>query len=457
MSSVLNRDLAAGTGSARDDVTDVDVKDLPTDTRRPIWLGFLVLVLGFGGFLVWAAYAPLDEGVVSQGTVVVEMHRRPVQHVSGGVVKRVLVREGQQVKAGDPLIELDEAATKATFESIRQTYLAQRAAEGRLLAELGDKPAIEFHPDLMAGASDPAVRQHIDTQKQLFMSRRLTLQSDLDATRASIVGLEAQIAGQASMLESRESQAKLQSQQIANLSALAAEGYAPRNQILQLEQSQAELRATTADLKANRLRAQQGIAELRERMNQRRQEYQRDSSAQLADVRREVQAGQDRLKAISGEFGRMVIKSPVDGQVVGLTVSGTGGVVTPGQKLLEVIPHGESLLIDARISPQFIDRVNVGTATDVRFTSFAHTPQLVVNGKVIALAGDVQTEPTPAGPMSFYLARIQITPEGVTKLSNKVVQPGMQAEVVIKTGERSLLTYLLHPLTKRIAASMKEE
>jgi protease secretion system membrane fusion protein len=457
MSSVLNRELPTGTGSRQDDVTDLEVKDLPVDTRRPIRLGFWVLVVGFGGFLLWAAFAPLDEGVVAQGTVVVEMHRRPVQHMSGGVVKRVLVREGQQLKAGDPLIELDEAATKASFESVRQTYLAQRAAESRLLAELSDKPSIEFHPDLMAGAADPLVRQHIDTQKQLFTSRRQTLQADLEATRASIAGLEAQIAGQASMLESRETQARLQSEQIANLKELAAQGYAPRNQVLQLEQSQFELRATTADLRANRLRSQQGIAELRERMNQRRQEYQRDSSAQLADVRREVQAGQDRLKAISGEFGRMVIKAPVDGQAVGLTVSGIGGVVTPGQKLLEVIPKGESLLIDARIAPQFIDRVKVGTDTDVRFSSFAHTPQLVVGGKVIALAGDIQTEQTPAGPISYYLARVQITPEGLTKLSERVLQPGMQAEVVIKTGERSLLTYLLHPLTKRIAASMKEE
>ncbi len=457
MSSVLNQKGPAGFGPEKDEITDVEAKDLPVDTRRPIRLGFWVLVVGFGGFLAWAGFAPLDEGVVAPGMVVVEMHRRPIQHMTGGVVKRVLVREGQTVKAGEALIELDEAGTKASFETVRQNYLAQRAAESRLLAEMAERPVIEFHPDLVSGAADPLVRQHIDTQRQLFTARRLTLQSDLAATRASIIGLEAQIVGQASMLESREKQAGLQSVQIANLKELASQGYAPRNQVLQLEQAQAELRATTADLRANRQRNLQGIAELRERMNQRHQEYQRESSAQLAEVRREVQAGQDRLKAITEEFGRMMIKSPVDGQAVGLAVSGVGGVVTPRQKLLEVIPRGESLLIDARISPQFIDRVKVGAGTDVRFSGFAHSPQLVADAKVIALAGDVQSEQQPTGVMTYYLARVQVTPEGLKKLGDRVMQPGMQTEVVIKTGERSLLTYLLHPLTKRIAASMKEE
>ncbi|MCX7274562.1 MAG: biotin/lipoyl-binding protein, partial [Burkholderiales bacterium] len=178
MSSIFNRaDGKRPAAGATDvtDVTDVESSQLPTDTRRPIRLGFWVLVVGFGGFLVWAALAPLDEGVSAPATVAIETHRRSIQHLSGGVVKRVLVKEGQSVKQGEVLIELDESVTRANFESVRQNYLAQRAAESRLLAEETERAAIVFHADLMAGAGDPVIAQHMATQTQLFNARRAAL------------------------------------------------------------------------------------------------------------------------------------------------------------------------------------------------------------------------------------------------------------------------------------------
>ena len=460
MSSIFNRaDGKRPAAGATDvtDVTDVESSQLPTDTRRPIRLGFWVLVVGFGGFLVWAALAPLDEGVSAPATVAIETHRRSIQHLSGGVVKRVLVKEGQSVKQGEVLIELDESVTRANFESVRQNYLAQRAAESRLLAEAAERAAIAFHADLMAGAADPFVSQHMATQTQLFNARRAARAAELDGARAAIAGLEAQIAGLANMLESREQQAALQTDQIRSIRGLAAEGYAPRNQVLQLEQSQAELRSVMADLKSNRMRAQQAIAEQRQRMTQRRQEYHKEAGAQLADVRREVQAGQEKLKAITEELGRIQIKSPVEGQVVALAVSAIGGVVSPGQKLLDVVPLGEALLVDAKIAPHLIDRVKVGDSTDIRFSAFAHAPQLVLDAKLVSLGSDAVTEQQGAAVFSYYLGRVQVTPEGLKTLGSRVMQPGMPAEVMIRTGERSLLTYLLHPLTKRIASAMKEE
>jgi protease secretion system membrane fusion protein len=439
------------------DITDVDDKSLKTDSRPVIGLGFWVLIVGFGLFLLWAAFAPLDEGVSAPATVSIETRRKTIQHMAGGTVQQLLVKEGQQVKQGEPLISLDDGTIRANYEAIRQNYLSQRALESRLLAEIGGAGAITFHPDLRS-SKEPIAAQHMLVQQQLFNSRRAAQQAELAAARQSIAGTEGQIAGMRQMLESRKAQAAIQEQQVKNVRSLADDGFAPRNQALQLEQAQADLRTTMADLQTQMQRSMSSIAELRLKIAQREQEYLKEVSSQLADVRREVQANQERMAAMSGELDRMQIKAPVAGQVIGLALSGAGGVVQPGQHLMDIVPQGESLLLDAKIPPNVIDRVKVGEPVEVRFTSFANAPQLVVHGKLVSLAGDsIAEQVSGGGVMTYYLARVALTPEGRKALGDRVLQPGMTGEVLIKTGERSLLTYLLHPLTKRIAAAMTEE
>jgi protease secretion system membrane fusion protein len=238
---------------------------------------------------------------------------------------------------------------------------------------------------------------------------------------------------------------------------LAEQGYAPKNQVLQLEQAQSELKSLMADLQGNLNRIKRSQAEVTQRMTQRRQEYMKEVSTQLADVRREVQAGQEKLKAVTEELARTQIRSPVDGQVIGMAVSSVGGVVQPGQRLMDIVPQGEALLIDAKIPPHIIDKVRTGQSVEVRFSTFANSPGLVLDAQLVSLSSDTVNEQTPMGMQMYYLARVQITPKGNAELGSRVMQPGMPAEVLIKTGERTFLTYLLHPLTKRIAASMKEE
>lgn len=453
MSAVLKPSNAAGAEA----VTDIDLPPIrEADTRAPIRLGFWVLVVGFSLFLAWAAFAPLGEGVVAPATVSIETRKNPIQHMAGGVIQKVAVVEGQMVKAGDVLAVLDDATTRAGFESIRQNYISQRATESRLLAELTDAPGITLHADLQP-ENDPVVAQHVAVQRQLFNSRRAAQQAELGAAQQSILGLERQIEGLKQMLENRRAQQALQLRQFESVRQLANDGFAPRNQALQLEQTQAELRSGIAELETAIQRAQNAIQETRLRIAQRRQEVLREVSAQLADVRRDVQANQERLAAIKAELGRTQIRAPVDGQVVGLSMSSLGGVVTPGQRLMDIVPMGRPLLLDAQVPPSVIDRVRQGDAAEVRFSTFANAPQLVVHGKVTSLSHDAITEQIGSGVMSFYLARVEITPEGMKALGGRELQPGMQGEVLIKTGERSLLTYLLHPLTKRIAAAMTEE
>ncbi len=427
-----------------------------SEARRAGRIGLLALAIGFGGFLLWAGLAPLDEGVPSQGVVALDTKRKAVQHLSGGIVRDVLVREGQQVKEGDVLLRLDAAVVRANYESVRQRYLGLRAMQGRLMAEQSGAARVAFHPDLEKAASDPLIRQQMMNQEQLFQTRRNLLRSDLQSIEEGIQGQQGLLTSYASMLDNRKNQLSLVREELGNLRGLVAEGYAPRNRQLELERTVADISTAIADLQGNTVRAQRAIGELRQRATSRQQDYRREVETQLADVDREVLAEEQKFKAVTNDLERIEIKAPVDGQVVGLAVQTVGGVVQPGQKIMDIVPgDGEDLLLEAHVAPHLIDRVHAGLPVDVRFNSFAHSPQLVVQGKVVSVSGDLLTEPGTNVP--YYLARVQLTPEGVKALGRRQLQPGMPAEVVFKTGERSMLTYLLHPLMKRISASMKEE
>jgi protease secretion system membrane fusion protein len=419
--------------------------------------GTLTLVGGLLAFAAWAALAPLDEGVPTQALVSIDTKRKTIQHLQGGIIREVLVGEGDQVKADQVLIRLDDAVVRANMEAARQRYLGLRAMESRLLAEQAGLERIEFHPDVKAEARDPLIQRHMTSHEQLLRTRRAALQADLTGIQESIRGAEAMRQSYAGMIESRKGQQRLLQEQVNNLRDLVQDGYAPRNQLLDLERQLADVVTAITDLNGNMVRAVQSVAELRQRAISRQQDYRKETDGQLAEVTREVQSDEGRLRALREELARTEIRSPADGQVVGLTFQTVGGVIPPGQRVLDVVPEKEALVLEARILPHLINSVEPGLMTDVRFSAFAHAPQLVVEGKVISVSGDLLSEQTPAGPMSFFLARVQITPQGMKTLGKHQMQPGMPAEVIIKTGERTVLTYLLHPLTRRVAASMKEQ
>ena len=427
-----------------------------SDTRAVARTGMLVLAVGFGGFLLWAGLAPLDEGVPTQGMVTLDTKRKTVQHLSGGLVKEVLVQEGQQVKEGQPLLRLDGAVAKANFEAVRQRYLGYRAMQSRLFAEQAGNGVIDFHPDVKAAMTDPLIKQQVSTQQQLIQARRAALAADLQGIEESMQGLKEQLGSYQNILVQRRSQLSLLTEELTNTRGMVKEGYAPRNRQLELERMVAESNASIADLTGNSLRISRQVAELGQRSLARKQEYRKEIESQLADVTREVQSDAEKFVAVTADLDRMEIKSPANGQVVGLTVQTVGAVLQPGQKLLDVVPNQQTLLLEAHIPPHLIDKVQTGLMADIRFNSFAHSPQLVVDGKVMSVSGDLLSDPQQP-QYSYYLARVQVTPEGIKTLGTRQMQPGMPAEIVIKTGERSLLTYLMHPLTKRMAASMKEE
>ena len=369
---------------------------LQDDTSGPVRIGFLVLLVGFGGLLLWAAFAPLDEGVPCQGTVSIATKSKVVQHLDGGVVDSVHVKEGQFVEQGEVLLSLYSQKSRARYEDVHQRYLALRAAESRLEAEQQGKPEISFHDDLLNDPDQDMVLQFMQNEKKLFSARQRVL--------------------------------RLLSEQLAGIKGLVSEGYAPLDQQRELEKKIAEINLAMA--------------------------------SEMAQVRREVEADAEKSKALADELSKTKIRAPVSGQVVGLQVQTVGAVIQGGEKLMSIVPVDENLLVEVKVAPHLIDRVRSGLIADVRFASFSHSPQLVVEGVVESVSSDLLTEPK-MNPMqsgaTYYLALVAITPEGVKVLGDRQMQPGMPVQAIIKTGERSLLTYLLHPLIKRVSASMKEE
>lgn len=413
---------------------------LPSDTGKVIRGGMLLLVLGFGGFMAWAIWAPLDEGVPAPGTVMVESSRKQVQHPSGGVVKEILVREAQTVRAGDVLLRMEDTQARSAFDATQQTLFYLQAMEARLLAEQGGRREVRFEDELLR-ETHPKALEHMEAQRRLFAARRNALAGQVAVVEESAAAAEAQAVG-------LEEQIRFLRPQLEGMRDLAAEGYAPRNRQLELERQ-------LADLQGNAVRARRSVAEAKLRMIQLRQDFLREVETQMADIKRERATSAERLRAQREDFERTLVRAPADGSVTGLAVHTVGGVIGSGQKLMEIVPAGEALILEAQVAPHMIDRVHAGLAADITLSAFVSAPDMVIGGRVISISADALPSTLPQEP-PYYLARIEVTPEGLKKLGSLQLQPGMQASVVIKTGERSLMSYLMKPLMRRLRMALTE-
>ncbi len=418
--------------------------------RRVRWTPWIIAAL-LALVLAWVALAPLDEGVPAPGQVVIDTRAKPVQHPTGGVVLEVMAREGMAVQAGTPLLRLDTAGTSAAREVVRQRYYALRSAQNRLVAERDGLTRIVWHADLDVAAAVV----HRQSQEALMQSRRAALQAELAGLSESQQAQQAALRTVGEMLLSRREQLRWIREEMDSTAPLVEQGYVPRNRLLELQRQRAEADALIAELNGQQQKAMLANSELGQRRLQRTSEFRRDIQAQLSEVLRDVDAEAQRLVAADQDLQRTEVVAPVDGYVIALAVQSPGSVVQAAQRLMDIVPTQEALLIESRVPPHLADRVRRGQVVDIRFAAFAHTPQLLVEGTVQSISADVIHD--TQNQQSYFLARMSITAEGMQALADRKLVPGLPAEVVFRTGERSLLTYWLHPLTKRLAASMKEE
>lgn len=426
-----------------------------TDTGGLVRGGAAVFLGGLALALLWVLFAPIDEGVPANGSFMVDTKRKVVQHPQGGVIRHIAVREGQEVKEGDILLTLDDTQARADYEGIRKRYLGARAAESRLLAEQAAARSIDFPDEPAAAAGDPVWQEYKRVQADLLASRRGALSSELAALDEAIRGNEEAARSHERQGEFKGRQHRALVEERDGMRELAGDGYAPRNKLLELERLVTESEARMSELQFEMGRARRTSAELKLKRVQREQEYRKEVATEMAAVRLELEVEGERLKAARDVLARTAIRAPASGAVVGLASQTVGGVIAAGARIMDVVPRNEALIFEAQVPPNLIHRVSVGQMASIRFSNFGASPMLTVDSRVISVAADLLTDPVTN--IAYYLARVQVTPEGQKALGSNVLQPGMPAEIVIKTGERSMLSYLLHPLARRFSRSMTEE
>ena len=418
-------------------------------------LGWWILLVGFGGFLAWAAFAPLDEGVPAPGVVSVESQRKRIDHLTGGLIDRILVREGQQVREGQELVVLDEAQARAALNGALGQWRIALATEARLKAERDGLKIIAFPKELTAAAREPEVASALRAQEELFRSRRGAFDGELRIIQESVRGLAQQVRTLDQLQLDREKQVQLFQQQLSSFRNLSTQGFVSRNQLLELERQLAEVQSRESETLANIAGANARLAEFRMRGAQREMEYRREVETQLADVHKELATLGERVAAYRDTYSRLVIRAPVSGTVVDLAFHTVGGVIKPGDRILDIVPEGDELIVEARMPPQYIDRVHAGLPADVHFDAYMNRAERpVISGKVLLVSADVLTDQRLGH--SYYSTRVTVPGTELRKLGNLQLQPGMQGTVMIKTGERSLLVYLTRPLFRRFTAAMGE-
>lgn len=416
------------------------------------WIAVTTFVL----FLGWALFAPLDAGVAVNGTVVVMGNRKAVQHPAGGVVTELHVREGAVVKQGDVLLKINPLTTEANLVGAELDYINALASESRLQAERAGANTITWLSELQAYGGDARATEAKNLQSKLFQSRLSEYNDQQRIYQEQLVGLQAQLRELQNVLGIRKEQLSVLSEEASSNRDLANQGFIPRSKANEVERTRSEMLSSLANTTSEVAKVQSNIAATRLQLTQHQASFRKDADTQLADVQKNRKAARAKVDALQFDLNLAEIRAPVAGSVVGLKVNTVGGVITSGQVLMEIVPREGRLIVEAEVPPQYIDKVHVGLEADMRFSAFNLNTTPVIPGKVILVGADKLSGTPPAKPAEYYLAQVETTSEGLQRLGDKVVQPGMPVEVIVKTGERSFFSYLIKPISDRFARSFKD-
>lgn len=443
-------------GSAPDlGLGEADDVLLSTDATRHTRIGWWIVLLGIGGFLLWALLAPLDKGVPMSGTVTVAGNKKSVQHQSGGTVQTILVKEGDTVKIGQPLVQMNSVQARANAAVIRVQYYTARATEARLLAERDAKSLVSFSPDTDAARSEPHVASTMSVQQQLFSSRRFALQAEMSALNEGIAGIEAHTEGLKEARTGKQDQFRFLKEQLDGMRELARDGFVPRNRLLELERTYAQLSSSMSEDLGNIARGQRQASELKLRRMHRQQEFQKEVRTHLADVQKEADALRSQLESLDYELANSIVKAPVDGTVADLNIFTEGGVVSPGFRLMDIVPQSEPLIVEGQIPVHLIDSVHRGLPVELIFSSFNQNTTPRIPGVVTQVSADRLIDEKTGVP--YFRMFAEVTVEGRAEMAKLPVRPGMPVELFVKTGERTLANYLIRPIQDNFKMALTEE
>lgn len=422
--------------------------------RKPMRLGLAAIVLGVGVFGTWAALAPLDAAVVAHGTLVVESKRKTVQHLEGGIIRELLVRDGQSVTEGQPVIRLDPTRAQANVAVAQGQLDAAMALDGRLSAERDKAKDISFAPELLARSSDPQVKQLIDVQRRQFLERRLSLENQIAINDQRIEQLRAQIQGFRVLEQSKLEQIQLYEGQLVGLRDLEKKGFFPKSRLLEMERDLARIKGDRGNDVQSIARSEMAIGETKLQTAQLRQKFTEDVLAQLRDTQNQIADLRQRVVAAQDVLSRLDILAPQSGVVQNMKITTPGGVVQPGQALMEIVPVDDRLIVEAQVTPNDIEAIHLGQAAELRFSTLNARRTPALDAKVITATPDRLVDERSGAP--YFMIKLEVVPGQEDRLGDLKLQAGLPVDAMVKVAPRSALEYMVQPLTEHIFRALTE-
>ena len=430
--------------------------ELERRMRKPIVAGAAVVGVFVVGLTLFSAVARIDSAVMAPGMVRVEDNRKTVRHLQGGTVRQILVKEGQHVRKDQVLLTFDEVQPRATNDVFQNQQDALMAQSARFQAEATGQRTVAFPPELTSRAADPRVAGIIRDQDFLFTSRLQFFETQSSVLAQKLQQLETQIGGVQAQVDAVNESDRLTKEELAGYQTLYEKGYAPKTLILRYQRTLADLAGRRGSLLAEITRLREQIGETRLQITTLKEQR----ISQAAEGLRQMQSGlaevTPKLAAARQTLDAATVRSPVDGYVLDLTQFTVGGVVGPGERLMSVVPANAPLIVSARIKPQDIDVVHPGMKARVRLSAFNARRTPPVEAAVLTVSADqLVDEKTGEG---YFRADLKIPPQELAKLpKGDKLSPGMPAEAMIVTGRRSILSYVVSPLTDTIRDALRED
>jgi HlyD family secretion protein len=431
------------------------------DPRRDIRIGAAIIIFFFVILLGWAAFAPLDAAVPAQGAIAISGNRQTVQHREGGVVTAINIREGQHVNAGDVLIEMAAPELRAQERALTSDYLTNLAQRARLMAERAGQrnfaPPIEFAS--LSPEDQVLADQALALQRAQLNARVASVSAQQSVLGQRSLQLGEQQGGYSEQIASLREQQRLLSEELDGMREIEKKGFASINRIRALERALADLKGREAAMRSEIARAGEGKGETRMQSVSIQTNALEQVATELRDTQARLSDVLPKLIAVREQLQRARVRAPVSGQVVGLSVFTIGGVVAPGQTLLEIVPDRRALVIQVQVAPNDADDVYVGQEAQVRFVSVHDRTLPLLTGKVRTISADSFTDEKTG--RSFFRAEIEVTPEQLRRVGGTLghgqLRPGLPVEVLLNVRKRTALQYLIEPLTRNLWGSLREQ
>jgi epimerase transport system membrane fusion protein len=430
-------------------------QSLSDSSWRPALAGWLIIALFFGGLGAWASTAPLNGAVVGNGVVKVDGNRKSVQHLDGGIVKELRVKEGDHVEAGEVLIVLDDTQARAEYEVLSEQYLVLRATEVRLLAELANESELAMPPELAARQSDAYGRSIWAGQVKQFETRRDAIEGQRKVIGEKIRQLEAQIDGAEAQVKAYSEQNESVRSEAESVAPLVEKMLLPRPRLLQLQRTAFGIEGQIADAQANIAKFRQAIGEQQLQIAQLTNDRMADVTKDLRDVHARLAEVLPKRTNAEAVLARMEIRSPYAGRVVGLNMFSIGGVIQRGDKILDIVPDENGLTIEAQVAVEDISDVHPGMRAELHLTAYKQRIVPTIHGDVLTVSADRLTDPKTNN--AYFVVSIRPEPSGLAALPNVKLYPGMPATVMIPTASRTALDYIVGPLRMSFQQAFRQK